>query len=68
MAYNDGDSIRGKSAGTTWDTIPSSPNDNPERSAVDKTWGLLFDGNSPTERFGQLTRGIANHIVSQLNY
>jgi hypothetical protein len=64
MAYNDGDSLSRKPANATWDTIPSPTNDNPEVSTVDKTWGLLFDGNSPTERFGQLTRGIANHIVS----
>lgn len=66
MAYNDGESLRGKPADALRDNITSSPNDNPELSTVDKTWGLLFDGNSPTDRFGQLTRGIANHIVSQL--
>jgi hypothetical protein len=68
MAHNYGDSLKGKPAHAPWDTITSSTNDNPELSTVDKTWGVLFNGNSPTDRFGQLTRGIANHIVSQLNY
>jgi hypothetical protein len=65
MAYNNRDSWRNKPA-----DVPRtlSPNDNPQLSTVDETWGLLFDGNSPTDRFGQLTRGIANHIVSQLIY
>ncbi|KAH6667153.1 hypothetical protein B0J14DRAFT_183390 [Halenospora varia] len=61
MAYNYGDPLKSKPADTQWDTI-SSPNDNPELSTVDQKWGLLFDKGSPTERFGQFTRGIANYI------
>jgi hypothetical protein len=68
MDYNDADSSNGERADAARDVIPSFPNDNPELSTVDKIWGRLFEWNSPTERFRQLTRGIANHVVSQLNY
>ena len=68
MAYNDRGNLRGKPADAPRETITSSPNDKPELSTIDKTWGPLFNGNSPTDRFKQLARGIANHIVSQLNY
>jgi hypothetical protein len=64
MAYSNGDSLRSKPADAPWDTVASSLDDNPELSTVDETWGPLFDKGSPTERFGQFTRGIANHIVS----
>jgi hypothetical protein len=65
MACNDRNSSRSKPADASSDTTPSPPNDNLELSTVDKTWGTLFDGTSPTERFGQLNRGIANRVVSQ---
>ena len=64
MAYNDPGFLRGEPADAPQETITSYPIDNPELSTVDKIWGPLFDGNFPTERFGQFTRGIANHIVS----
>jgi hypothetical protein len=64
MAYNEPGFLRGKPADGPRGNITSSSNGNPELSTVDKTWGPLFDGNFPTERFGQFTRGIANHIVS----
>ena len=64
MAYNERGYLRGKPADAPLETINSSPNDDPELSTVDRTWGPLFNGNSPTDRFGQLSRGIANHIVS----
>jgi hypothetical protein len=68
MAYNDRGILRGKPADAPRETFTSSHNDDPELSTVDKTWGPLFDGDFPTDRFKQLARGIANHIVSQLNY
>jgi hypothetical protein len=67
MAYNDPEFLRGKPADGPRETITSSPDDNPKLSTVDKTWGPLFEGNSPTERFGQFTRGIANRIVSKVS-
>lgn len=37
---------------------------NLELSTIDKRWGRLFDSEGdPTERLGQILRGLANHIV-----
>lgn len=40
-----------------------------ELSTIDQRWGRLFDkeGN-PTQRLGQVLRGLANHIVSVYSY
>ncbi|RDW82113.1 hypothetical protein BP6252_03225 [Coleophoma cylindrospora] len=35
-----------------------------ELSTIDKRWGRLFDSEgNPTERLGQILRGLANHII-----
>ncbi|KAL3422428.1 hypothetical protein PVAG01_06584 [Phlyctema vagabunda] len=37
-----------------------------ELSTIDKCWGRLFDNEgNPTERLGQILRGLANHIIDE---
>lgn len=37
-----------------------------ELSTIDKRWGRLFDNEgSPTERLGQILRGLANHLIEE---
>lgn len=46
---------------------PEPPEQGNALSAVDQTWGMLFDDRGePTARLGQVLRGIANYLVSFL--
>jgi hypothetical protein len=43
---------------------PRTSTSGSEPTALDRTWGQLFDNGNPTPRLGELLRGLANHIVS----
>ncbi|KAM0352962.1 hypothetical protein ACHAPU_001846 [Fusarium lateritium] len=46
--------------------VPTPTSQGPSLSAVDMKWGTLFDDKGePTERLGQVLRGIANYLVRE---
>lgn len=43
-----------------------SRDSDPDLTTLEKIWGKLFEGEKPTQRLGQLLRGIAVHLVCTL--